>query len=102
MPMDYSKYAKNWKEISKQTILNAENRCELCHAENGKPHWLTGSKVVLTVHHIDRDKKNNSKYNLIALCQRCHLRLDLELHISNRKESDLLKKQQFSINLIHK
>lgn len=102
MPRDYSKYARNWKEIAKQTILNAENRWELCRAENGKRHWLAGSKVVVTVDHVDGDKRINSKYNLIALCQRCHLRLDLELHISNRKESDLLKKQQFSINLIHK
>jgi hypothetical protein len=42
-------------------------------------------KIVLTVHHIDGNKKNNSKQNLISLCQKCHLRLDLAKHMANRK-----------------
>ena len=88
MPIDYKKYPKEWKLISKAVIKKAENKCELCNAENYKPHWKTKSKVILTVHHIDCILKNNSKYNLIALCQRCHLRLDLEKHISKRHKID--------------
>lgn len=88
MPINYSDYPKNWKKISKAVIEKANNRCELCEAENHKNHWKTGSKVVLTVHHIDGDINNNSKYNLIALCQRCHLRLDLGKHIRKRKRVD--------------
>lgn len=84
MPIDYKQYPKDWKLISKAIIEHAQNKCELCGAENYKPHWKTGSKVVLTVHHIDHNKKNSSRYNLIALCQRCHLRLDLERHHSKR------------------
>jgi len=78
--MNKKDYHIDWDLISKIVRLEAGNKCELCPAENGKKHWLTGSKVVLTVHHIDSDKTNNSKQNLIALCQRCHLRLDLEHH----------------------
>jgi len=85
MPCDYSEYPDNWKQI-RATILNrAGNHCELCDAENHKPHWKTGSKVILTIHHIDRDRKNNNPLNLIALCQRCHLRLDLQYHLKKRR-----------------
>lgn len=84
MPFDKKKYPKEWSLISKSVIAKVNNKCELCNADNHKPHWKTNSKVVLTVHHIDGNKNNNSKYNLIALCQRCHLRLDLERHIENR------------------
>jgi len=86
MPCDYKNYHPQWKIISKDIIKNrAKNRCELCNAENGKPHWKTGSKVVLTVHHLDRDVKNNKPYNLIALCQRCHNKIDLPFRIKRRK-----------------
>jgi len=114
MPCNYKNYAANWKWLSKQIISDAGNKCELCYAPNGKfvvrnpdceyPWELAKSvvsktscsnltKIVLTVHHIDADKKNNNKQNLIALCQRCHLRLDLHRHITNRKKT---KDQQSS------
>lgn len=106
MPIDYSKYPKNWKWLSKHIIADAGNRCELCYAPNGAViyrdkgdlhPWRMAdvlfaddpdykcTKVVLTVHHIDCDKQNNVKQNLICLCQRCHLRLDLLRHMQNRK-----------------
>jgi len=97
MPMNSKHYPKDWKSISKRIILRAENHCELCEAENGKPHWKTGSKVVLTVHHINFDKMDNSKYNLIALCQRCHLRLDLARHIANRARTRMEKSGQIEM-----
>ena len=30
---------------------------------------------MLTVHHLDMDPANCQDYNLAALCQRCHLRI---------------------------
>ena len=83
-----SKYPKNWKGIVKRLKYDAENECELCGAENYKPHWKTGSKVVLTVHHcqyLDCEIESNSYPNLIVLCQRCHLRLDLWKHTKEKK-----------------
>jgi len=84
-PIDYKKYGTDWKELSADVIEKAGGKCELCPAVQGKPHWKTGSKVVLSVHHIDGNRKNNSNGNLIALCQRCHLRLDLPLKWTKRK-----------------
>lgn len=34
MPCDYRKYPNNWKTIRKKILDRAENRCELCNAEN--------------------------------------------------------------------
>lgn len=85
MPCDYSEYPKNWPEIREAILERAENRCELCGAENGKPHWKTRSRVVLTIAHLDQDKENNKGYNLAALCQRCHLKIDLPYKIKKRR-----------------
>jgi len=92
MPMDKRKYPDNWNWLSRQIRNRNNQKCELCDATNGKPHWKTESIVVLTVHHIDGNRTNNSEQNLIALCQRCHLRLDLEKHIRNRQKTAATKK----------
>lgn len=43
-------------------------------------------KIVLTVAHLDRDRSNNDRSNLAALCQRCHLNHDRPAqHVPNRK-----------------
>lgn len=94
MPMDYSKYPKNWKEIS-LSIRNREKwECKWCGAKNGQPNPATGSKVVLTVAHLGtphtdgtpgdkHDKMDVRPENLAALCQRCHLNYDRDEHIIN-------------------
>jgi len=113
MPINYKEYPPDWKMISRNHIKAAGNRCELCWAPNGErvtrfPNtpeychpWAPGymtfgktngtvvhdfkkTKIVLTTHHIDGDHYNNTKQSLIALCQRCHLRLDLAKHMKKR------------------
>lgn len=91
MPCNYKNYDFNWKNIRKAILNRAKHKCELCNTENYKPHWKTGSRVVLTVHHIDFDKENNKPYNLLALCQRCHLKLDMPMKIKNRTANKLKK-----------
>jgi hypothetical protein len=72
-------------------MKRAGNRCEgspaypNCRAEHLKPHPVTGSKVVLTIAHMDRIRENNEFENLKALCQRCHLTHDINQHRFNRK-----------------
>jgi len=90
MPMDRSKYPDDWEEISHYIrFIRAGGRCEGsllypdCRAEHGKPHPVTGSIVVLTVAHLDHDPSNNDPTNLRAMCQRCHLAHDAELHRRN-------------------
>jgi DnaJ-class molecular chaperone len=89
-PENRARYPKEWKAISARIRFErAENMCECsgecgseecqekgCHAENGKPHPLTGSKVVLTVAHLDHVPENCGDDNLKAMCQRCHNRYD--------------------------
>ena len=86
MPIDYKKYPAFWKIIRAKIIARAEGRCELCGAENYKPHWKTGSRVVLTIAHIDQDINNNEDWNLLALCQRCHLRIDAPYKIKKQRK----------------
>lgn len=85
MPCDYKNYHPAWEQIVIAVRKRSGGRCEFCNAENGKPHWKTGSKVVLTVGHLDQDKNNNKPYNLADTCQRCHNKIDLPWRIRNRK-----------------
>ena len=86
MPIDYTEYHPKWSLISRLIrFKRAGNRCETCGAENYLPHPITGSKVILTVAHIDHNKGNNRFSNLIAECQWCHLSRDLHRHIANRQ-----------------
>jgi 5-methylcytosine-specific restriction endonuclease McrA len=100
MPIDYRQYHPKWSLISRLIrFRRAGNRCEWCAAENYQPHPVTGSKVVLTVAHIDRNKDNNRFSNLAALCQRCHLRHDLPQHVENRKYGRNWKRAQLKLEL---
>lgn len=71
-PENKARYPKDWPAISRRIRERAGNKCEWCLAENGKPHPITGSIVVLTVAHLDHTPENVADNNLKALCQRCH------------------------------
>ena len=88
MPIDYRKYPKNWKtEIRPRILERAQNKCESCGAENYGTHPQTGSRVILTVAHLDHDVKNNSDENLKAMCQKCHINHDILEHSRNRAKT---------------
>jgi 5-methylcytosine-specific restriction endonuclease McrA len=81
-----SRYPADWKAISLAIrVGRAKGRCEWCGAVNGQPHPVTGSKVVLTVAHLDHCPEHNEPQNLAALCQRCHNGYDAAKRHSNRK-----------------
>lgn len=88
--INYKEYPANWPEIRQRILTRAGNCCEgspaypECHAENGKPHPVTGSKVILTIAHMNHDK-GDDETTLRALCQRCHLKHDIHHHTANRK-----------------
>lgn len=65
-----SAYPDNWKEISKAVKDAAGWQCIRCAA----PHDPT-SGYCLTVHHADLSPANCEWWNLLALCQRCHLHI---------------------------
>lgn len=81
-----ARYPKDWALRSRYVrFVRARNRCEWCGAENGQPHPVTGSKVVLTTAHVHDDRPEaSSLLNLAALCQKCHLRHDAEQHRQSR------------------
>ena len=77
-PENKARYPKDWKRRSYFVrVIRARNRCEWCGAQNGVPHPITGSTVVLTAAHVfDHRPEAASLLNLAALCQRCHNRHD--------------------------
>lgn len=98
MPIkDWSRYPPDWKDISRQIKERSGNRCEGspkypdCHAENGQPHPVTGSRVVLTVAHLDHDPGHCDPENLRAWCQRCHTTYDARHHARTRQRTRSLK-----------
>ena len=89
MPCDYKIYPPNWKtEIRPRILRRAKNKCEFCRAENHKPHPVTGSRVVLTILHLDHDPENweVEDSRLRAACQRCHLNFDRVERVERRQK----------------
>ena len=60
--------AKERKVLHNSVRAEAENKCIRC----GHPHDVSSGHV-LTVHHFTGNKSENAWWNLMALCQRCHL-----------------------------
>jgi 5-methylcytosine-specific restriction endonuclease McrA len=81
------RYPRDWPDISRAIRERAGWRCENCGAANGEPHPITGSRVVLTVGHLDHTPEHCQPENLRAWCQRCHLRYDAEHHAKNAAET---------------
>lgn len=92
---DKRRYPPNWRQISKSIRFDrAGGQCECtgecgaghegrCEARHGQPHQVTGSKVVLTTAHRDREPRNCAPENLFAACQRCHIWYDRDQHRAN-------------------
>lgn len=100
MPLKRWLYPANWEQISDETRRAAGDRCEWCKAKNHHPHPVTGSRVVLTVHHLGIDKPDGTPgdpadkmdcrpENLVALCQRCHLKAERNLRFWKRVNGQL-------------
>lgn len=77
-PENRARYPKDWPALSRAARERAGNACEGspafpdCRVPNGAPHPVTGSRVVLTVAHLDHTPENCEPANLRAWCQRCH------------------------------
>lgn len=62
----------------------AESRllADLWNDEAAAKVWIV---IVLTIAHLNHDTTDNRDENLAALCQRCHLNYDKELHATNAR-----------------
>lgn len=97
-PENRARYPKDWKAISLRIRTErAESRCEClgecgadhdgrCDAINYEAHPLTGSKVILTVAHLDHIPENCGDDNLKAMCQRCHNKYDAPMRRAGIRE----------------
>lgn len=99
MPVkDWSRYPKNWQEIRRAILDRAGHCCEGspaypdCRARNHAPHPVTGSRVVLTIAHLDHVPEHCEPANLRAWCQRCHVTYDREHHARTRKKTRSIKR----------
>lgn len=77
-------YPADWREIAARVKAEAGDRCIRCGHPHETPsrrvpcddqcrHEADGKQRMLTVHHLDGDKANVAWWNLLALCQACHL-----------------------------
>lgn len=67
-PLIKGAYTDDWKAVAAEVKAAAKWCCVRC----GHPHDVAAGRC-LTVHHFDGDKSNNQRWNLMPLCQACHL-----------------------------
>lgn len=91
-PENRDRYPKDWATISARIRERSGQRCE-CMGECGRgthdgrcpnrqyePAYGTGSRVVLTVAHLNHTPEDCRDDNLAAFCQACHLSYDRDHH----------------------
>ena len=88
---------KNGGFYSAEEIMNAlEDHGRDYFDEDGPLGHIDGNqkpiRIVLTIAHWDHDLSNNDDSNLMALCQRCHLRHDKDQHKQSREKNRGLQK----------
>lgn len=84
MPCNYKDYPPNWKAIRAAILERAGHKCEQCGAANHQPHPVTGSRVVLTIAHLDHDPASADPERLRAWCQKCHNSYDAPTRAARR------------------
>jgi hypothetical protein len=67
-------YPPDWRAIA--TAL--KDRHGWCCIRCGHPHD-TPAGYTLTIHHADMNPANNRWWNLLCLCQRCHLQIQAKV-----------------------
>jgi hypothetical protein len=65
-------YSFNFTVQLKQEIRERDSFICQCCGLNENAHIKNNKKINLCIHHIDYDKENNKKKNLISLCINCH------------------------------
>ena len=90
-----TRYHPEWSTVSRYVRELFNYYCSMCgrNCRNTK-----NSEMVLQVHHIDENPRNNDLENLIPLCASCHLKIEREarLHAPNReKQMELFENQSY-------
>ena len=66
--MDSLGYTADWKDISRRRRESENWKCSNCSVScaDGNLRWM------LDVHHVNRNKQDNTDVNLRVLCRLCH------------------------------
>ncbi len=95
-PENRARYPADWPKVRERISVRSGGRCECerecgrgthdgrCSNINGGEAYGTGSKVVLTVAHLDHTPEHCDDENLRHMCQGCHLHYDREHHAQTR------------------
>lgn len=73
-----SEYPENWDDIATAIKDSVDWTCVRCGHKHDTKTWH-----IMTVHHFDGDKSNCEWWNLIPLCQRCHLKIQARMNWYN-------------------
>jgi 5-methylcytosine-specific restriction endonuclease McrA len=84
LPENKPRYPANWKQIRAAILEECGDKCEWCGVENYSIRE-NGSKVVLTIAHLDHTPEHFDRSNLRALCQKCHNQYDAPHRAVTRK-----------------
>jgi hypothetical protein len=77
-PANRRYYGSLWRK-ARAHVLAQRQACEVCHKAPPEIPWLT-------VHHLDRDPRNNDESNLQVLCPRHHFQAEAEIQRSGLKK----------------
>ena len=117
MPVDYSKYPDNWKDISSAILNRDGHQCVYCGLNSGwyvrlnniwcpiheecvlyfKNRDLSVFKMSLACVHLDGNEDNVNNENLVTACQWCHLKIDKAKHALSVKYGKSFLKFQSSL-----
>lgn len=87
MPVDWSKYPPNWKEIAIAIKEEEEWQCEMCGKQCRRPgEKFDTHKRTATVAHCNHVEMDCRPENLICACAPCHLIYDAKHHAKNRRK----------------
>ena len=114
-PSERARYPANWRAISLRIRERAGQRCECegecglhgptadgafprrCIERNGEPAIYAKGKIVLTVAHLNHQPEDCRDENLKAMCQRCHLRYDIDHHRETNAATRRAKSPQLAL-----
>lgn len=90
IPYENREHPKEFSEELKNIVKTRDNfNCQMCGI-NEDEH-LKSVGYILSVHHIDYDKKNNKEYNLITLCHSCHTKTNYNRSMWKEHFSDIFR-----------
>lgn len=91
-PENRARYPADWPAIRDRIRQRSGGICEGspaypdCRAAHGQAHPVTGSRVILTVAHLDHQPENCADSNLRHWCQRCHNTYDAPHRAAGRAQ----------------